>query len=145
MVFAGTHATFTNNVIRGEGVAGIRVAGTVRAVNNEFRGLSLRKGGPPNFAVWALNGSSVTMSDNVISNWRHALHASEAETTISENRISDFHQVAIVISKPSRPPVIIGNTVVSSDPKARIATIDGKPAGAADNQLDRPSTTELTR
>jgi hypothetical protein len=145
MVFAGARATFTNNVIRGEGVAGIRVAGVVQAYNNEFRGLNLRKGGPPNFAVWALKGASVTMSGNRISNWRHALHASESGTSAFGNTISDFHQVAIVISKPSSPPVIVQNTVVSSDSKAQIATINGESAGTASNQLERPSTSDQKR
>ncbi|MDA0284244.1 MAG: right-handed parallel beta-helix repeat-containing protein [Planctomycetota bacterium] len=145
MVFAGADATFTNNVISGEGVAGIRVAGTVRAVNNEFLGLSLRRTGPPNFAVWALKGAKVAMSGNTISNWRHALHASEAETVISGNRISDFHQVAIVISQPSESPIISDNTVVSLDQKAQIATINGVPAGVGNNQLDRPSQTDQKR
>jgi parallel beta-helix repeat protein len=42
MVFGGSEATFTDNVIRGGGVAGIRVAGTVRLSRNEFDGTSLR-------------------------------------------------------------------------------------------------------
>ncbi|MGZ0169202.1 MAG: right-handed parallel beta-helix repeat-containing protein [Planctomycetales bacterium] len=139
MVFAGSETTFTNNVIRGEGVAGIRAAGVVRADNNSFEGLTLRKTGPPNFGVWALPGAKVTLLNNKFSNWRHALHASESESLISGNTISSFHKTAIVINKPSQSPVVIDNTAVSADQKALLATIDGMPVEAGNNRVEEPS------
>jgi len=145
MVFAGSEATFTNNVIRGEGVAGIRAAGVVRADRNEFQGLTMRKVGPPNFAVWALEGSKVTLTDNSFSNWRHALHASKAETIVRDNKIKDFHQSAFVINAPSKPPAITGNIAVSSDPNAQIGRLDGKPVAAGDNRVELPTTTTPQR
>jgi len=145
MVFAGSEATFTNNVIRGEGVAGIRAAGLVRADNNSFEGLTLRKVGPPNFAVWALKGANVTLLNNRFSNWRHALHASESESLISGNTISNFHRTAIVINKPSKPPVVTGNSAVSADQKAEVVTVDGMPVEAGNNRVEKPSSSNPIR
>ena len=140
MVFAGSDATFTDNVIRGEGVAGIRAAGVVRANRNEFQGLMLRKGGPPNFAIWALEGAKVTLTDNSFSTWRHALHATKSETIVRDNKIKDFHQSAFVINAPSKPPAITGNIAVSSDPNAQIGRLDNKPVDAGDNRVEPPTT-----
>ena len=137
MVFAGSEATFTNNVIRGEGVAGIRAAGVVRADNNSFEGLTLRKVGPPNFAVWALKGARVTLSNNSFSSWRHALHASESESLVSGNTISNFHRTAIVINKPSQPPIVVGNTAASADPQAGAATVDGVSVETGNNRVEK--------
>jgi len=135
MVFAGARATFTDNIIRGEGVAGIRVAGFVFADDNEFIGLTLRKVGSPNSAVWALKGARVTLLNNRISNWRHALSASESEATVIENTISKFHKTAIVVNSPARPAVISKNIAESSDSAASIATIDGKAVTVGSNKL----------
>ena len=74
MVAAGTTAAFTNNVLRGGGVASLRLAGDVRAVGNQFIALP-RKGGPPGQAVWALAGSSVELVGNRFEGWRSALVA----------------------------------------------------------------------
>lgn len=145
MVFAGSEATFTNNVIRGEGVAGIRAAGVVRADNNSFEGLTLRKVGPPNFGVWALKGSKVTLLNNSFLNWRHALHASESESLVSGNTVNDFHKTAIVINKPSSPPVITRNSAVSADQKAEVATVDGMSVEAGNNRVEKPPNTKQIR
>lgn len=145
MVFAGSEATFTDNVIRGEGVAGIRVAGVVRADRNTFQGLTLRKGGPPNFAVWGLEGAKVTLTDNSFSNWRHALHASKAETIVRDNTVKDFHQSAFVIDAPSKPPVITGNIAVSSDRNAQVGRVDGQPVGVGENRVEQPSDSKPSR
>jgi hypothetical protein len=135
MVFKGAQASFTDNTIRGGGVAGIRVAGSVRVDKNEFEGTSLRKAGPPNFAIWALKGSRVNMSGNRIQTWRHALHASEATVTASENTVSQFHKAAFVIQKPPTPAYVASNTVVSDNPQDVVALLDGKESNAGDNKL----------
>lgn len=145
MVFAGSEATFTNNVIHGEGVAGIRASGIVIANSNSFEGLTLRKVGPPNFGVWALKGAKVTLSNNSFSNWRHALSASESESLVNGNTIKDFHKTAIVINKPSQPPVIHGNSAVSSNQQANVATIDGVPVEENKNNLNPPTVADPTR
>lgn len=135
MVFAGTEATFTNNVIQGEGVAGIRVAGTVRADNNEFIGTSLRRGGPPNFAVWALPNSDVTMTANKIHGWRHGLHATEANVSATKNTVSNFHNAAFVIQKPNSPANVHGNIAISKNPKDSVILLDGEASAIGGNEL----------
>lgn len=148
MVFEGSHATFTDNTIRGGGVAGIRVAGSVRVDENKFEGTSFRKGGPPNFAVWALKGSRVSMSGNQMYSWRHALHASEANVVATDNTVKKFHKAAFVIQKPTAPVQIRGNTAVSGNPKDVVVLIDGEASSERDNELaplddaDGPASTE---
>lgn len=142
MVFAGAQATLTGNTIRGEGVAGIRAAGSVRADQNDFQGTSLRKGGPPNFAIWALAGSRISMSDNRIHSWRHALYASEAAVTATGNTVSRFHKAAFVIQKPPTPAQVSRNTVVSDNPQDAILLINGEAAEVGDNKLTLPDKPE---
>jgi parallel beta-helix repeat protein len=135
MVFKGSDATFTDNVIRGGGVAGIRVAGKVRANNNEFAGTSLRKVGPPNFAIWALPGSDVTMTANKIHGWRHGLHATEARVSASKNRVSNFHGVAFSIQKSNIPANVYGNTAISKNPNDKVLSLSGEKGVVNNNQL----------
>lgn len=137
MVFGGAEATFTNNTIRGGGVAGIRVAGTVKASENRFEGTELRKGGPPNFAIWALNGSRVTMSGNHISSWRHALHATGATVTANHNTVRNFSRTAFVVVMPPEPAHVFGNTAVSDNPKDEVVSIDGPAGVVAHNEMRR--------
>lgn len=132
MVFEGAEATFSDNVIRGGGVAGVRIAGIVHLNKNEFVGTSLRKVGPPNFAVWALPGADVSMTGNKIHGWRHALQSSEGSVTANANTVSQFHKAAFVIQKPSTPANVYGNTAVSADASAKVVTIDGE-AGIVEN------------
>jgi len=141
MVFAGSEATFTDNVIQGEGVAGVRVAGTVRADNNEFIGTSLRRGGPPNFAVWALPGSDITMTANKIHTWRHGLHATEASVTAMKNTVSNFHNAAFVIQKPNSPVTVNDNTAISKNAKDNVILLDGEAITIAGNELKTPNET----
>lgn len=135
MVFEGSDATFTDNIIRGGGVAGIRAAGTVRADNNEFVGTSLRRVGPPNFAIWGLTGSDITMTGNTIHGWRHALHATEAAVSASKNTVSNFHNAAFVIQKPSVPADVYGNTAVSKNPQDVVVSLEGESGVVKDNDL----------
>ena len=116
MVFEGAHATFSENTITGGGVAGIRVAGTVIANNNQFLGTTLRKVGPPNFAVWALEGSDVTLRSNHMRSWRHALSASGASVNAIQNTAEIFHRAAFVIERPKSPATLVGNIAVSTNP-----------------------------
>jgi len=138
MVFEGAEATLVDNKIRGGGVAGLRVEGRVMARGNDFIGTSFRKGGPPNFAIWALAGSQMAMSGNQVSGWRHALRAREAEVSASGNKVSQFHQAAFVIDKPSGSIHVQGNLVVASDPSDQILLLDGKQEKGKDNRLVAP-------
>jgi hypothetical protein len=135
MVFKGSDATFTDNVIRGGGVAGIRVAGKVRASNNELAGTSLRKVGPPNFAIWALPGSDVTMTANKIHGWRHGLHATEAGVSASKNRVSGFHGAAFLIQNSNIPANVYGNTAISKNPDDKVLSLSGEKGVVNNNQL----------
>jgi parallel beta-helix repeat protein len=138
MVFDGADATFTKNVIRGGGVAGIRVAGKIRAEDNEFAGTSLRRVGPPNFAIWALPGSDVTMRGNKIHGWRHGLHATEAGVSATNNTVSNFHSAAFVIQKSSSPADVYGNTAISKNSKDRVLSLSGKTGVVKNNELGKP-------
>lgn len=134
MVFNGATATFTGNTIRGEGVAGIRAGGTVRAVNNRFEGLALRKFGPPNFAVWALGGSDVTLANNRMSTWRHGLFADGAQVNVTGNQISNFHRSAIVIRNATKLANVFDNVGFSDDEAVKVLAIDG-PQGVVENNI----------
>jgi hypothetical protein len=142
MVFEGADATFTKNTIRGEGVAGIRVSGTVKAVENRFEAATLRKVGPPSFAIWALEGAQVTMSRNEVSAWRHALNATAAKVTADNNTVSEFSRTAFVVNQPSAPANVFGNTAISNDPDAQVVLIDGEEGIVAGNQIQPESKPE---
>ncbi|MAI69780.1 MAG: hypothetical protein CMM01_02580 [Rhodopirellula sp.] len=113
MVFKNATAVFRDNVISGQGVAGVRVAGAVVMDGNRFVGKKMRPAGPPNFGVWALGGSHVTLRDNQFSKWRHAVQASEAIVNVQENRVSEFHRYAFQLQKLKPGSVISGNQVTS--------------------------------
>ena len=138
MIFEGAEATLTGNTIRGGGVAGIRVAGKLRADGNELSGAELRRGGPPNFAVWALPGSDVTLTGNRIDGCRQGLFASEATVSATGNQVSNFLQTALVVQKPKSPANLYGNTAFSRDPKDKVIQIDGDAGLVFGNELKAP-------
>lgn len=135
MVHDGADVTFTDNIIRGGGVAGIRVAGKIHVLNNEFVGTSLRRLGPPNNAIWALPGSVVTMTANKIHGWRHGLHATKASVYANNNTVSNFHSSAFVIQKSTRPANIHDNTVISQNPNDKAVSISGEAGIVNNNKL----------
>jgi len=128
MVFKGATATLTDNTIRGGGVAGIRVGGTVTASNNKLEGFAVVNYGPPNYAVWALPGAMITLSHNHISSWRHALYATEATVNADNNYVQDFHQTAFVVINAPQPANVFENTVVRKNPQDKVMAIHG-PSG----------------
>jgi parallel beta-helix repeat protein len=135
MVFEGATATFSKNVIRGGGVAGIRVAGTIHAEDNHFDGTSFRTAGPPNFAIWGLKGARVTMAGNRINGWRHALSSSEGHVTAVSNFVRRASKAAFMISKPASPPIVKGNSLESSNRTDVVALLDGEPLAAGENHV----------
>lgn len=135
MVFDGADVTLTGNLIRGSGVAGIRAAGKVRADNNEIVGLSIRKTGPPNFGVWALPSSKVSVTGNKIDGWRQGVHAKEATVWVSNNRLRNFHRVAIEIDGALGPSNVFGNTAYSSNPDDAVIRISGPAEIVSHNRL----------
>ena len=114
MVFAGSKALLRDNVISGEGVAGVRVAGSVVLDQNRLIGKNMRPGGPPNFGIWALQDSDVTLMNNSFSNWRHAVHASQAKLRMEGNTASTFHRAAFHLVDPRPGSVVLGNQVTAS-------------------------------
>ncbi len=134
MVFVGAEATLTDNRIRGGGVAGIRTAGKVRAEKNEIAGSAMRPTGPPNFAIWALPGSEITMTGNTIHGWRHGLWATESNVSVTKNTVSDFHNAAFVISDSKLAADVLGNVAICKDPDAQVVSLRGQRGVVSDNQ-----------
>ncbi|MCA9245506.1 MAG: right-handed parallel beta-helix repeat-containing protein [Planctomycetales bacterium] len=130
MVFAGAEAKLTDNTIRGAGVAGIRVAGILRAENNRFVGEQLRRVGPPNVAVWALPGADVELIANQFDSWRHALQATEARVRAVNNTVANFHRAAFVIERPVGDRLLVeGNQFPASEIDAVPMLLDGRAPG----------------
>jgi parallel beta-helix repeat protein len=117
MVFEGATALFTNNTIRGGGVAAIRVAGTARVAGNKLEGTALRKGGPPNFGVWALSGARVEMTGNSVSGWRHALSAENAEIIARDTTVKDAITTAFRVRGPKESNDVSGNHISGENAK----------------------------
>ena len=126
MVFEGATALFTNNTIRGGGVAAIRVAGTIRVAGNRIEGAEVHKGGPPNFGVWALSGARVEMTGNTVSGWRHALSAEDAEILASDNSVADAVTTAFRVRGRPESNIISGNRVTGENVKEAICDPPGK-------------------
>jgi serine/threonine-protein kinase len=126
MVFEGATALFTNNTIRGGGVAAIRVAGTIRVAGNRIEGTEVRKGGPPNFGIWALPGARVEMTGNTVSGWRHALSAEDAEILASDNSVTDAITAAFRVRGRQESNVISGNRVTGENVKEVLFDSGGK-------------------
>ncbi len=135
MIFKGAEATLTNNIIRGGGVAGIRVAGKVRVVKNKFIGTALRRVGPPNFAIWGLPGADITMTANKIESWRHALQASKASVSVTKNHVSKFFTTAFVIQNSTSPATVAENSAVSNNPKDQVVSLSGEKGFVSNNKL----------
>lgn len=144
MVFDGAVATLSDNVIRGGGVAGVRVAGSVRMIQNKLICESMRRDGPPNFAVWGMPGSVVTMTNNHIQGWRHGLYASEASVTAAENTIRDFHETAMVVQNPRSPTNVFGNVAISLNPTDRSLRLNGDADIVANNRVLKDTPTGST-
>ncbi len=139
MVFKGAEADFSDNIIHGSGVAGIRTEGVVRITNNKFECPTLRKGGgPPQFAVWGLPGSDIVFNGNTVRGWRHALAADEAAVIASYNNIEDYWQVGIRINKPSASVVAVGNVFQTTLEHAGV-TILGMQGIVEDNRIEIPA------
>ncbi|MFM8471366.1 MAG: nitrous oxide reductase family maturation protein NosD [Limisphaerales bacterium] len=123
MVAAGATANFTNNVLRGGGVAALRMAGQVRAEGNEFTSTP-RKGGPPGQAVWALPGASVELVGNRFTGWRSALVAESATVVARKNVVKDAVGVAFRVKQPAAPPQVGENEILGAG--VRELEVDGK-------------------
>jgi hypothetical protein len=135
MVFENARCALRDNRITGNGVAAVRVAGTASLDGDHLDGGTVRKGGPPHFGVWALPGSSVTVSNCRIETWRHAIHATESSITAVNNSVQGVPAVAMVIRNPKGPARITGNVVRSDNPKFRAVEADGDLSEVRNNKL----------
>jgi hypothetical protein len=126
MVFEGATALFSNNTIRGGGVAAIRVAGTVRVTGNRIEGTAVRKGGPPNFGVWALPGARVEMTGNTVSGWRHALSAEDAVIDAHDNSVADALGAAFRVRGKPEANLISGNHISGENVKEVLFDADAR-------------------
>ncbi len=113
MVAAGATAAFTNNLLRGGGVASLRTAGDVRAVGNQFIGTP-RKGGPPGQAVWALAGSKVELVGNRFEGWRSALVAESATVVARRTVVKDAAGIAFRVKQPTSTPQVAENEIIGA-------------------------------
>jgi hypothetical protein len=126
MVFHGAEADFMDNDIRGNGVAGIRTEGRVRATNNRIESPTLRAVGPPQCAIWGLPSAEIDMAGNTIRGWRHALLTEKSAVTASGNRIENYGSVGIKIDQPVGSPLVVGNHFVSDNDHTGIVVTGGE-------------------
>jgi len=124
MVFEGATAVFRENIISGQGVAGVRVMGTVLLDGNRFVGKGLRRSGPPNFGVWALANATVTLRDNHFTDWRHAVHATQSNVKIENNVVSSFYRHAFHLQQLRPGSCVIGNQVNATDSEDSVLSGD---------------------
>jgi hypothetical protein len=144
MVFKGAEAQFSDNLIRGSGVAGIRAEGSIHVMSNKFECGALRHGGPPQFAVWGLPGAEIVFSGNTVRGWRHALFSQKATVTAYENRIADYGPVGIKVEQPNGVVVAIGNDFESEEDRVGV-TVTGGQAIIENNRIAKPQATEASR
>ncbi|MCA8999440.1 MAG: right-handed parallel beta-helix repeat-containing protein [Planctomycetaceae bacterium] len=135
-----SRALIEGNTISGGGVAGVLVRGTATLIGNQMDGNGPRKGpGPPHFAVWVHEGSTVTFVDNQVDRWRHSLSASNAENVrVIGNTTSRFLDTAIVVVNSKQPAHVSGNVAVSDDEKDECVRITGPQGVVSDNTLRTP-------
>jgi hypothetical protein len=141
MVFKGAQAQFSENLIRGSGVAGIRTEGSILVADNKFECSALREAGPPQFAVWGLPGATIDFSRNRVSGWRHAIYADSSTVTACHNQIAGYGQVGIKIEKPTTAVVAVGNVFQSKSDREGILVSGGR-AIVANNRIVSPESAQ---
>lgn len=134
MVFKGASGDFTGNTFTGSGVAGIRCQGRIFVADNQFDCPAPRKGGPPQFAVWPLEGSHVAMTDdNRINRWR--------QPEIPAIRVSNRKELEAALRnpKPGSTILLAGGTYEGGLTLAKLQGTEDKPITLAAADLgNRP-------
>lgn len=123
-------AIFTSNTLRGGGVAGVLVQGTVQVSGNRFHGRGPKNQGS---AVWIWDNSTVTVTGNRFDGYRNTVNASKSDVTAGNNVVSNFQGPAIVVRKPTTPARVFGNTAISDNSDDVAAKIDEPIAADSDN------------
>ena len=140
-ILENSSATLTDNELNGGGVAGVLLQGTAHIEKNRFHGNGPRKGGPPNFATWVREGSSVTFSNNEVDHWRHALFASKAkQVSANDNKVHAFIGTALVIRNSEKPSEASGNTAFSDETNSQALEIIGPKAKVSGNLVEKIQT-----
>lgn len=138
MVFKGAKAVFKENTFIGGGVAALRLVGEAELYNNTFTGNGPKKGGPPNFGIWALSGSKLKVNENSFSAWRHGIYATESEVIACDNTVENFLGVAILVKKPIKPVTLTRNKAISSENTSIVIKSDQPHKLVKDNKLIKP-------
>jgi hypothetical protein len=126
-------ALFSNNTVRGGGVAGVLVHGKVRLVGNRFIG----QGGKQGSAIWVWDKSEMAAHGNEFAGYRNAVNAGGSAVVATNNIVRGFQGTAIIVRKSTAPAHVFGNTAFSQDPQATAAQVD-TPGVVADNVVKTP-------
>ncbi|PQO28420.1 hypothetical protein C5Y96_16020, partial [Blastopirellula marina] len=125
MAFAKSNVTMKADQLRSGGVAAVRVEGNVRINDVTFAGAKLRKFGPPNYAVWALPGAKVELTNCKFDNWRHAFYGEACQLSAVENEVRRFHAAAFVVKDASAQLDVTRNKVFRGDSQAQVLRVSG--------------------
>ncbi len=134
MVFEGAHANLIENNLLVAGVAGVRMAGSVTAIDNSIQGTGQRKGGPPHFAFWALPKATLKAVSNKVKNFRQALVSDRASVEAYSNIIETYTSNGVQVRNSNHPPIFIRNTFNSPSIEEAIK-IQGSKSTVIDNQI----------
>ncbi|MDB4455966.1 right-handed parallel beta-helix repeat-containing protein [bacterium] len=133
MVFEGARADFIGNTFTGSGVAAIRSQGQIFVCDNQFNCPAPRKGGPPQNAVWALEGSSLAMTeDNWIQGWRKP---KSSAVHVSNRKELD---AALQVAKPGTTILLAPGNYQGGLSARNLRGEKGKPITIAGAQRDKP-------
>ena len=75
------------------------------------------------------------MTGNKIHGWRSGLQASEATVLATNNTVSNFGGVAIVVQNPTTPANIYNNVAISKKPNDKVASLTGNEGLVENNRL----------
>ncbi len=127
-------AVFARNRLRGGGVAGILVQGSVDIIDCEFEGISPKQGN----AVWVWDSSVVGVRGNTFTGYATAVNARGSRVTAADNQIHGFKGTAIVVQNVAAAPHVVDNVAYSDDPQARVTNLD-EPGDAATGNVVLPT------
>jgi len=62
------------------------------------------------------------------------VNATKATVTVTGNSIKQFQDTAIIVKDSQKPAHVYGNTATSTDPKAKVADVQG-PSGIVEENV----------
>lgn len=127
----GSSATVSKNRFTGGGVAGLLIQGDVTAVDNQFAANNPQQGN----AIWIWEGSTANIAKNQFDGYRAAVNATKSVVAISDNRITGFSRVAIVVKGDQHPSHVYGNLAFADDSQAQAVDIQGPTGIVRDNEV----------